>query len=87
MATYLRIVARLEKSEPKEKSDDSHFIGLQDLGIPRALQLRSEARMVSVAMGAALMGTMYFYGPDVLNMAEVPVVGVWFASLYEVTGL
>jgi len=28
-----------------------------------------------------------YYGPDVLNMAEVPVVGVWFASLYEVTGL
>ena len=27
------------------------------------------------------------YGTDVLNMAKVPVVGVWFASLYEVTGL
>ena len=26
----------------------------------RALQLRREARMVSLAMGAAMMGTMYF---------------------------
>jgi len=27
------------------------------------------------------------YVPDVLNMAEELVLGVWFASLYEVTGL
>ena len=27
---------------------------------PRALQLRREARMVFLAMGAAMMGTMYF---------------------------
>jgi len=44
--------------------------------------------MVSLAMGAAMMGTACIsYGPDVLNMAEELVVGVRFASLYEVTGL
>jgi len=30
------------------------------LVLVRALQLRREARMVSLAMGAAMMGTMYF---------------------------
>jgi len=44
----------------------------------RALQLRREAQMVSPAMGAARIGTMYFLRANCAqcNMAEVPVVGV-----------
>jgi len=43
--------------------------------------------MVSIAMGAAMMGTMFFLWARCAQHGGKPVVGVWFASLYEVTGL
>jgi len=42
--------------------------------------------MVSPATRAAMLGSIS-YRRTVLNMAEVPVVGVRFAPLYEVVGL
>ena len=65
------------------------FIGeyAERASFTRALQLRREARMVSLVMGATVMGTMYFLWARCAQHGGNPVAGVWFASLYEVTGL
>jgi len=52
----------------------------------KIIKLRRETHMVSPATRAAMLGSIS-YRRTVLNMAEVPVVGVRFAPLYEVVGL